>query len=88
MNRLIDDLKEIFSYLRQYKARTAMTMFGIIWGTFTVILLLAFGVGVKKQLSVNMHGMGEGFAGQVEPVFPTRAMAEIGRSVLQKMRLN
>jgi len=62
MNKIIDDLKEIFSYLRQYKGRTAMTMFGIIWGTFTVILLLAFGVGVKKQLSVNMHGIGEGIA--------------------------
>jgi putative ABC transport system permease protein len=62
MNKLIDDLKEILSYLRQYKGRTAMTMFGIIWGTFTVILLLAFGVGVKKQLSVNMHGIGEAIA--------------------------
>lgn len=62
MNRLIGDVREIFGYLRHYKARTAMTMFGIIWGTFTVILLLAFGVGVKKQLSVNMHGMGEGIA--------------------------
>jgi putative ABC transport system permease protein len=37
-----------------------MTMFGIIWGTMTVILLLSFGVGVKKQLSANMHGIGEG----------------------------
>lgn len=39
-----------------------MTMFGIIWGTMTVIILLAFGVGVKKQMSKNMHGMGEGIA--------------------------
>jgi putative ABC transport system permease protein len=62
MNNIIDDLKEIFRYLRQYKARTAMTMFGIIWGTLTVILLLAFGVGVKKQMSKNMHGIGEGIA--------------------------
>jgi len=60
MVRLINNLKEIFFYLRQYKARTAMTMFGIIWGTMTVILLLAFGVGVRKQMSINMHGIGEG----------------------------
>ena len=39
-----------------------MTMFGIIWGTLTVILLLSFGVGVKKQMSKNMHGIGEGIA--------------------------
>ncbi|GAB4365178.1 MAG: ABC transporter permease [Calditrichia bacterium] len=56
----IENLSEIFRYLRQYKTRTAMTMFGLIWGTFTVILLLSFGVGVRKQLSKNMHGIGEG----------------------------
>ena len=60
MTNLYESLKEILSYLRQYKARTAMTMFGIIWGTLTVVLLLAFGVGVKKQMSINMHGIGEG----------------------------
>ncbi|NIA28749.1 MAG: FtsX-like permease family protein [Actinobacteria bacterium] len=62
MFTLIDTLQEIFHYLRQYKARTAMTMFGITWGTMTVILLLAFGVGVRKQMSKNMHGIGEGIA--------------------------
>jgi putative ABC transport system permease protein len=59
---ITDSLREIFLYLRQYKARTGMTMFGIIWGTLTVILLLSFGVGVKKQMSINMHGIGEGIA--------------------------
>lgn len=39
-----------------------MTMFGIVWGTVTVIVLLAFGVGVKRSMSKNMHGMGEGIA--------------------------
>ncbi|MBN2426282.1 MAG: ABC transporter permease [Calditrichaceae bacterium] len=62
MSRLIDYILEIFSYLRQYKARTAMTMFGLIWGTMTIIILLAFGAGVKKQMSINMHGIGEGIA--------------------------
>ena len=62
LGTLIDRFSEIFHYLKQYKARTAMTMFGIIWGTLTVILLLAFGVGVQKQMSKNMHGIGEGLA--------------------------
>ncbi len=62
MMQFIDNLKEIFHYLGQYKARTGMTMFGIIWGTMTVILLLAFGVGLEKQLKVNMHGIGEGIS--------------------------
>jgi putative ABC transport system permease protein len=62
MLNIFDELREIFRYLRQYKARTTMTMFGIIWGTMTVIILLAFGVGVRKQMSKNMHGIGEGIA--------------------------
>jgi len=62
MLNILDNFREIFHYLGQYKARTAMTMFGIIWGTMTVILLLSFGVGVKKQMSKNMHGIGEGIA--------------------------
>jgi len=62
MLNIFDELREIFRYLRQYKARTAMTMFGIIWGTMTVIILLSFGVGVRKQMSKNMHGIGERIA--------------------------
>jgi putative ABC transport system permease protein len=62
MLNIFDKLREIFHYLGQYKARTAMTMFGIIWGTMTVIILLSFGVGVRKQMSKNMHGIGEGIA--------------------------
>jgi putative ABC transport system permease protein len=60
MSQFFDMLREIIHYLRQYKSRTFMTMFGIIWGTITVIVLLAFGVGVQRSMSKNMHGMGEG----------------------------
>ncbi|MBN1998078.1 ABC transporter permease [candidate division KSB1 bacterium] len=60
MSHFVDTCRSVFSYFRQYKSRTFMTMFGIVWGTMTVILLLAFGVGVKKSMSKNMHGMGEG----------------------------
>lgn len=62
MGPLLDIIHEVFYYLRQYKSRTFMTMFGIIWGTVTVVVLLAFGVGVKRSMSKNLHGMGEGIA--------------------------
>lgn len=62
MSLLRDTLHDVLSYMRQYKSRTFMTMFGIIWGTMTVILLLSFGVGVRKMLSKSMHGIGEGIA--------------------------
>lgn len=60
MSLILDTFQDVFKYMRQYKARTFMTMFGIIWGTMTVILLLSMGVGVGKQLRKNMHGIGEG----------------------------
>jgi putative ABC transport system permease protein len=62
MGQIADIIREVFHYLRQFKSRTFMTMFGIVWGTVTVIVLLAFGVGVKRSMSKNMHGMGEGIA--------------------------
>jgi putative ABC transport system permease protein len=62
MNHLFETLKEIFYYLRQYKGRTFMTLFGIIWGTVSIVVLLAFGVGVHSSMSKNMHGMGESIA--------------------------
>jgi putative ABC transport system permease protein len=37
-------------------------MFGIIWGTVAIIVLIAFGMGFKKQTSANMHGIGESIA--------------------------
>ncbi|MDZ7721600.1 MAG: ABC transporter permease [candidate division KSB1 bacterium] len=62
MAQFRDTLREVLLYLRQYKARTLMTMFGLIWGTLTVVFLLSFGVGVEKSMKKNMHGMGEGIA--------------------------
>jgi putative ABC transport system permease protein len=57
-----ETLFDILNAMRQHKARSVMTLFGLIWGTMTVILLLSFGVGVRKQMSKNMHGIGEGIA--------------------------
>ncbi len=62
MNYWITQIKEIFHHLRQYKNRTFMTMFGLVWGTITVILLMAFGTGLGRKLTKDMHGMGEGIA--------------------------
>jgi len=36
-----------------------LTLFGIFWGTTSVILLLTFGIAVKASTSKTMHGMGE-----------------------------
>jgi putative ABC transport system permease protein len=62
----MDQLKTIISEflldLRAQKLRAFLTMFGIIWGTVAIIVLIAFGVGFKRQMSINMHGIGESIA--------------------------
>jgi len=55
-------IKEFVSDLKAQKLRAFLTMFGIIWGTVAIVVLVAFGVGFKKQMATNMHGIGEGIA--------------------------
>ena len=46
--------------LRTQKLRTFFALLGITWGTVAVVLLLAFGVGLKRYHSRRMHGLGDG----------------------------
>ncbi len=62
MNHLRTVIKEFLLDLRAQKLRAFLTMFGIVWGTVTIIVLIAFGVGFKKQMSTDMHGIGESIA--------------------------
>jgi putative ABC transport system permease protein len=59
MNQLRTTLTEFILDLRAQKLRVFLTVFGITWGTVAIIVLIAFGLGFKKQLSINMHGIGE-----------------------------
>ncbi|MGA9119665.1 MAG: ABC transporter permease [Bacteroidota bacterium] len=68
MESLRTTLEEFLRDLRAQKLRTFLTVFGIIWGTVAIIVLLAFGMGFKKQLAINMHGIGE----RVAIMFPGR----------------
>jgi len=62
MDQLKTILSEFLLDLQAQKLRAFLTMFGIIWGTVAIIVLIAFGVGFKKQMSINMHGIGESVA--------------------------
>ncbi|HEX9006278.1 MAG TPA: ABC transporter permease [Bacteroidota bacterium] len=61
-------LSEFLRDLKAQKLRTFLTVFGIIWGTVAIIVLLSFGMGFKRQLAINMHGIGE----RVAILFPGR----------------
>ena len=47
---------------RLQKKRATLTIASIAWGTVTILMLLAFGEGLKRQLSSNEKAMGENLA--------------------------
>lgn len=52
-------LKQMLQDVRHQKLRTALTVFGITWGTVSVSLLVAFGEGLQKRIVKNQRGLGE-----------------------------
>ncbi len=68
MHTLFSIIAEFTADLRAQKLRVFLTTFGIVWGTVALIVLVAFGMGFKKQTSANMHGLGE----SISIMFPGR----------------
>lgn len=58
--RLLATLEQFWGDVRAQKLRTTLTVLGIAWGTVSVVVLLAFGVGLERQTRKSMHGMGDG----------------------------
>lgn len=56
---LLMTFRQLGRDLWKQKLRTAMTAFGIVWGTVAITLLLAFGQALHHQLFVNSAGLGE-----------------------------
>jgi len=48
--------------------RTVLTLSGVVWGTFSVVLLVAFGESVGRAQVKRFHGMGNG----IVLLFPSR----------------
>lgn len=53
---------DFFRNINQQRLRTFLTIFGIMWGTATLIILLAFGLGFRDQTKLNMRGIGDEIA--------------------------
>jgi putative ABC transport system permease protein len=60
--------RNLFRDLIRQPLRTVLTLSGVVWGTFSVVLLLAFGDSVSKAQIKRFHGMGQG----IVLVFPGR----------------
>ena len=52
-------IKQFLRDMRSQKLRTFMTMFGILWGTAAIILLMSFGKGIQVKQETRAKGMGE-----------------------------
>lgn len=57
-----ETFRQLFRDVRSQKLRTFLTIFGIVWGTVAVTLLLAFGQGLHKQMIKNTAGLGDRIA--------------------------
>lgn len=54
-------IRNLFRDLRRQPLRTSLTLSGVGWGTFAVVLLLAFGSAVSRQNMISFRGVGQGF---------------------------
>ena len=59
METAFEVVRQLLRDVRNQKLRTFLTVFGLVWGTVAVTLLLAFGVGLKKQLVKSAAGLGD-----------------------------
>ena len=55
---MLNIIRQLVRDTRSQKLRTLLTLFGMIWGTAAVSLLLAFGDGLHKQLIKDNLGIG------------------------------
>jgi len=55
-------IKQFLNDMRRQKLRTLMTTFGIFWGTCAIVLLFAFGKGIRDAQMLAQKGLGENIA--------------------------
>lgn len=54
-----DVFRQLIRDVRSEKLRTFLTIFGIVWGTVAISLMLAFGTGLHKRMIKNTAGLGD-----------------------------
>ncbi len=52
-------LGEFFRDMKSQKKRTILTLFGIVWGTAAVVLMMAVGTSTRRQNIKNFKGLGD-----------------------------
>jgi putative ABC transport system permease protein len=87
MKRNLSVILHLFlSSARLQKKRATLTIASLAWGTVTILLLLAFGEGLKRQMTSNEQAMGNNLAilWPGETSKPYKGMPE-GRSIRPRL---
>ena len=71
-----DLFEEAYGAMRYNRRRTTLTMLGMAWGIATVVILLAFGSGFQRAISMIFSSWGTDVIG----VFPGRTSLQAGGS--------
>ncbi|MBZ5598542.1 MAG: ABC transporter permease [Acidobacteriia bacterium] len=71
-----DLLTEAYGAMRHNRRRTALTMLGMAWGIATVVILLAFGSGLERAITLMFSSWGTDVIG----AFPGRTSLQAGGS--------
>ena len=56
---LFEALRNAFRTLRAQRMRTVLTLFGLVWGTASVILLMSWGAGTKQMIENGYTKVGK-----------------------------
>ena len=59
MISLKDVVRQLIRDVKSEKLRTFLTVFGIVWGTVAISLMLAFGTGLHTHLIKQTAGLGD-----------------------------
>jgi putative ABC transport system permease protein len=77
--------------LKSQKKRITLTILALAWGTFSIVILLAFGEGLNRQMVKAMHGLGDGicivFAGQTSKPYKGLGKGRVIRLQLDDVEL-
>ncbi|WP_283607826.1 ABC transporter permease [Faecalispora anaeroviscerum] len=69
------------------KVRTLLTVAGVIIGTCAIVVMLSFGIGIKKSTDDMMQSMGDLTVIQIENYSPSPDAEPLDDSMLEKIRV-
>lgn len=68
------------------KVRTLLTVTGVVIGTCAIVIMLSFGVGIKKTMDDMMQGMGDLTIIQIENYSPSPDAQPLDDTMLEQIR--